>query len=95
MDKQDHLVLLTSVPTEAHASVIVAALKEGGVRAVATGAYTAGFAAEAPGWVQVMVEDDCLPRAKELLSKLKSEAAGGAIDWSAVDVGRPEDAQET
>ena len=90
MDDQDHLVLLTSVPTAAEASMIVASLKQAGVAAVMMGEFTAGFVAEAPGWVQVRVDQDSLPAAKELLARMKSESEGGEIDWSSIDVGQPE-----
>lgn len=90
MDKRDHLVLLTSRPTETEAAILVAALQESGLHAVATGSFTAGFVAEAPGWVRVLVAEDDLPRAKEILAEHEA-SADEEIDWSQVDVGEPED----
>lgn len=81
--------LLTSRPTEMEASIIVAALEEEGIRARMSGQFTAGFRAEAPGWVQIMVADEDLPRAQEILQRVKSEISD--IDWSQVDVGEPEE----
>jgi hypothetical protein len=81
--------LLTSTPTEVEASIIVAALAEEGIRATMTGQYTAGFRAEAPGWVQVLVADEDLPRAKEVLEEVRH--ANADIDWTQIDVGQPED----
>lgn len=84
----EHVVQLTSLPTEVQAMIIVNALKEQGVPATAVGGYTAGFKAESPGWVQVMVTEEDLPVAQNTLTKLKEEIA--EIDWSQVDVGEPE-----
>ena len=84
----EHLARLTSVPTDMEASVIVAALEEEGVASTATGGYTAGFKAEAPGWVQVLVAEADLPVARNTLAKLRKENA--EIDWSKIDVGEPE-----
>ena len=82
-------VLLTSAPNEMEAGIIVGALEEEGVKATMTGVYTAGFRAEAPGWVSVLVAEDDLPRAQAVLGRLRREHA--EIDWSQVDVGEPED----
>jgi hypothetical protein len=81
--------LLTSTPTEVEASIIIAALEEEGIRATMTGQYTAGFRAEAPGWVQILVAAEDLPRANEVLAQVQRDNAD--IDWSQVDVGQPED----
>ena len=81
--------LLTSTPTEVEASIIIAALEEEGIRATMTGQYTAGFRAEAPGWVQILVADGDLPRANDVLAQVQRDNAD--IDWSQVDVGQPED----
>jgi hypothetical protein len=56
--KSEYIALLTSAPTEMDASIIVGALEVRGIKATMTGAYTAGFRAEAPGWVQVLVSQD-------------------------------------
>ena len=44
-----------SVPSEIEGAAIVAALADHGIKASTTGDFTAGFRAEAPGWVQVVV----------------------------------------
>ena len=69
--------------------VVVGALESEGILSTAVGGFTAGFKAEAPGWVQVMVSEEDLPVAQNTLAKLKQEIA--EIDWSQVDVGEPED----
>ncbi len=90
MDTHDeHVALLTSTPTEMEAGIIVGALEARGIKATMTGTYTAGFRAEAPGWVQVLVAEDDLPAAHEVLAEVKR--GDDTIDWSQVDVGEPED----
>lgn len=82
-------VTLTIVNLEAHAEMIVAALRDEGVDAYAVGGLTGGFRAEAPGSVKVMVAEQDHERAGEALERIQREAAD--IDWSQVDVGDPED----
>jgi len=84
-------VLLTSVPHELAAGIIVAALEQAGVKATMTGMYTSGFRAEAPGWVQVLVAEPDLARAQEILKAGREDS--DPVDWSQVDVGEPEDSQ--
>lgn len=69
--------------------MIVAALAEHEMLATMTGQFTAGFRAEAPGWVRILVAEQDLPRAQALLEEIKAEQ--GEIDWSQVDVGEPEE----
>ena len=79
------LVLVDSTPTEMGAGVIVAALEQEGIQATMTGTYTAGFRAEAPGWVKILVAEEDLPRAQRVLHDVRQDRA--EIDWSQVDVG--------
>ena len=65
----------------------VAGGKEG-IRGTVVGGFTAGFRAEAPGGATVMVLENDLPRAKEILAELRKH--GADIDWSKVDVDEPE-----
>jgi hypothetical protein len=81
--------VLTVVPTEWEASIIVAALIDAGVQAQASGALTSAFRAEAPGSVRVLVPRDQLAQARATLRELKE--ARRDIDWSQVDVGQQED----
>jgi hypothetical protein len=80
----ENLSKLTTVTSEYEATAIVSALEAEGIRATTVGGFTAGFRAEAPGGVTVVVLEDDLPRAKEILAGLKQHGAG--IDWSQVDV---------
>ena len=88
-DLNERVVLLTSAPNEMEAGVIVGALEERGIKATMTGTYTSGFRAEAPGWVQVLVGEDDLAAAKEVLAEARD--GDDDVDWSQVDVGEPED----
>ena len=65
------LVTVSEHPTEVGASVVVAALKDAGIRAVATGGFTAGFRAEAPGSVCVQTLERDAARAREIISEIK------------------------
>ena len=58
--------LLTSVVTDVEAVVIVGALAARGIQAHTTGGYTAGFRAEAPGYVQILVKNKDLDRARPI-----------------------------
>lgn len=90
MDPDDEqLKSLTTVTNDFEASAIVSALEAEGIRARAVGGYTAGFRAEAPGGVSVIVAEHDLERAKKVLDELRRDGAG--VDWSQVDVERPED----
>jgi hypothetical protein len=85
----EHIALLTSAPNEMEAGIIVGALEERGIKSTMTGVYTAGFRAEAPGWVQVLVAEDDLAAAQEVLAEVRS--GDDKVDWSQVDVGEPEE----
>jgi hypothetical protein len=85
----DDLQTLTTVTTDFEASAIVSALEAEDIRARAVGGYTAGFRAEAPGSVSVIVAEADLERAKKVLDELRRH--GAEVDWSQVDVERPED----
>jgi hypothetical protein len=64
--------VLTAVPNEALAAMIVAALGHEGIMAHAQGSLTSGFRAEAPGNVQVLVRRADLDRARALLESIES-----------------------
>jgi hypothetical protein len=85
----ERLALLDSAPTEMEAGVIVAALEQAGIPATMTGTHTAGFRAEAPGWVKILVAEEDLRRAQRVLREVALENMD--VDWSQVDVGEPEE----
>jgi hypothetical protein len=70
------LLTVAERPTEVGAAIVVAALKDAGIRAVATGGFTAGFRAEAPGWVRVQTLERDAIRAREVISEMKLEVPG-------------------
>jgi len=72
MTKESHdLVVLQSVPSEAQANLIAAALEHAGIQAAIEGALTAAFRAEAPGEVKIIVRKNDLDKAKEALESNK------------------------
>ncbi len=92
-DHTEHeMVHLTSTPTEMEASIIIAALEDDGIEATMTGNFTAGVLAEVMGWVEVLVPEEKLARAQEVMNEVKQHRSD--IDWSQVDVGQPEEPEE-
>ena len=79
---------LTRVPSETEAAIVIAALKEEGIRAESD-EYTSGLRAGPWNWVDIMVAEQDVARAKEILAKVQEE--NDHIDWSQVDVGEKED----
>lgn len=92
MSEPSDPVLLTEVPNEAQAILLRDALAEHGVRVAYNGAAIAGFRAEAPAMVRVLVGEADLERAKALIAEhgLDGGEVDGQVDWSQVDVGEPE-----
>jgi uncharacterized membrane protein len=77
--------VLVSVPTEAEAAIIVAALDEEGVEAEATGGYTAAFTIAIPGEVQVVVRRTDLERARQILAEVHHQSADSDFEDDAED----------
>lgn len=63
--------------SEVAASILVAALQDAGIRAIATGGFTAGFRAEAPGVVKVQTFEKDAERARQIIEELKMEFPDG------------------
>ena len=70
------LVTVAQRSNEMAASILVAALTDAGIRAVATGGFTAGFRAEAPGVVRVQTLERDADRARKIIDELKLERSG-------------------
>ncbi len=66
-DDPNRPVVLTTVPSEMRAAIIVAALSERGIEAQTVGELTSGFRAEAPGDVKILVRQVDLERAQAVL----------------------------
>ncbi len=90
-DDPNTAVELTFAANEMEAAAILAALNAEGIKTVTTGEFTAGFLAEAPGNVQIVVKSCDLARAQELLQRFKE--GDSSIDGSQIDVGEPEDTE--
>ncbi len=87
LDSENQVTLL-SVDSEFEANSIAHELAANSIKALVTGGYTAGFRAEAPGRVNVVVRQADLERAQ--LAILDWEKNRGQTDWSGVDIGEPE-----
>jgi hypothetical protein len=83
------LEVLVELATEAEAAGIVTALAERDIEASATSgsAFPANLGLE--GAVQVLVRRADLDRAKQVLAEIQEEQHN--IDWSKIDVGKPDD----
>jgi hypothetical protein len=86
-DKPERTAVLTRVPSETEAAIVVAALEANGIRAE-TDEYTSGLRAGAWNWVDIMVAENDLPRAQQIFEEVQRE--NDHIDWSQIDVGEPE-----
>ena len=68
-----HLATVITARDSAEAAMVVGLLAADGIEATTTGDFTANFLAEAPGNVKVMVRENDLDRATEVLEKLREE----------------------
>jgi hypothetical protein len=66
----DRIVTLTSVSNEMEGGLIVAALENEGIFARMNGDTLAGFRAEAPAWVQIIVFERDRARAEAVLRRI-------------------------
>jgi len=73
-DDPNQPVLLTTAPSEGRAAVLVAALDAHGIEAEMVGGLTAGFKAEAPGEVRILVPHAQLEKARAALAEIEAEA---------------------
>ena len=86
------IVPLTTVLSEREAVLIVAALQENGITSTMSGWITGDFRIGIPGYVQVLVFEEDLAQAQQILAAVGKEDTD--VDWSQVDVGEPEVAAE-
>ncbi len=84
-DADSPTTVLAVLATEFEAMLLVDALHDRGIPSEASGGLTAGFRAEAPGAVRVLVLEHDLTRAREAMAEFRKERS--EIDWSTVDVG--------
>ena len=74
------LVTVTERSTETEAAIIVSILRDAGIRAVAVGGFTAGFRAEAPGWVRVKTLEMDAERARRVIAEIRRADAPDESD---------------
>lgn len=67
------LVTVARRRSEIAASILVSVLQDEGIRAVATGGFTAGFRAEAPGEVRVQTLEADAERARQIIAELEAQ----------------------
>jgi len=79
---------LLTVANDIEAAIIVGALADQKVGARIVGGFTAGFIAEAPGGVSILVRQQDLSRAREMLADMQDTFAD-------CDKTQPESSQET
>ncbi len=89
MSEDTHLSVLTMSSHEYEAQLIVDALQEQGIHAEKSGGPASDFKVGVPGQVKILVETSQLIEATAALDTLRDEA--DHIDWSKIDVGKPQD----
>jgi hypothetical protein len=67
--ESDNPIVLTSLPSEPPAALLVGRLRNEGIRAEMSGMLTSGFRADAPGSVQILIRPEDAERARELLAE--------------------------
>jgi hypothetical protein len=77
-DSDNRPETLLRVSTDMEAAMIVSTLAGEEIDATSAGDFTAGFRAEAPGMVSVLVRHSDLERARGVLAEIKSSPVGGA-----------------
>jgi transcription initiation factor TFIIE subunit alpha len=77
----EHLAHLTSAPNEMEAGIIVAALDREGIKATMTGAETSGFRVGVPGEVEILVAQEDLASAQEVLDHAQSDEDSDEDDF--------------
>ena len=68
---KERLITVAERNSEVAASILVSVLQDAGIRAVATGGFTSGFRAEAPGVVRIQTLEDDAERATQIISEIE------------------------
>lgn len=89
MPDPDKLVDVAQTRSEIEASTIVEALRARGIAANSYGGALAGFRADLPSFVRVVVRAADLQRARLALASIKADSID--LNWDEIDVGQPED----
>lgn len=82
MSSQAHRepVVIAEYPTEVQAALAAAALRDAGIRCEMVGAASAGFRAEAPGYVRLYVPHADAARARDVLERFEAQARNDEQD---------------
>ena len=91
MTDENAPVTLCAFSEELYAQLLVDALSDQGITSKMSGGMTAGFRAEAPGMVKVLVNPSELEAARTFFAEWEHE--GRSIDWDSVDLGDFEDGE--
>ena len=75
--KHANLVTVAERANEMSASIVISILEDAGIRAVATGGFTAGFRAEAPGIIKIQTFEQDAERARDVIAETKM----APLDW--------------
>ena len=67
------LVTVAERTDDLSASIVVSVLEDAGIRAVATGGFTSGFRAEAPGMVEIKTLEEDAERARQVIDEIKMD----------------------
>ena len=83
--------ILTTASSDMEAATIIGALDVHGIWAIMTGDFIAGFRAETPAVVNIVVRSEDLERARQVLQQITATADD--INWSEIDVGEADDSE--
>lgn len=83
MNKESFLVRVESMPSEWEANLIVHRLESEGLRATAVVGFTAGFLAESPGSVGILVDSRDESAARSIIGEYFDERKQRALDEAA------------
>lgn len=85
MSQHPEPIVIAQYRGEFEASLVRNALVGEGIPCELSGVHSAGFRAEVPGWVKVLIPADCEARARAIIEGFQRE--GGSDGW---DVGEGE-----
>ena len=93
-NRAEETVIVTQVDNELEAAMLIDALKEENINAASAGGLTAGFRAEAPGGVNILVHQKDVETARVVMENFNNEHFN--IDWDsqAIDDDHDEDEEE-
>jgi hypothetical protein len=68
----EHVAVVATAPNELEGGIIVAALERAGIKSTMSGEATAGFRVGVPGEVQILVAEEDVPAAEEVLAEAEA-----------------------